>query len=204
MQNIKKYFDIKNISSCNGYFVTATDTNIGKTYCSSILIKALNADYFKPIQAGDADKGGDTALAKKLSGLPDSHFFEPIYNLKHPLSPHEAAEKEGIIIDINRIKLPISQRPIIVEGAGGVLVPINNDYFMIDVIKKLNLPVILIVRSTLGTLNHSLLTIQALKLQNIPIAGIIMSGIKMPNNLASLKKFSNIDIILESEWYISD
>jgi dethiobiotin synthase len=183
-----------------GFFVTATDTNVGKTYCSALLMQTLNASYFKPIQAGDLDTGGDTALVKKLSKMSENYFFDPVYNLIYPLSPHEAAEKQGLKIDIKNVNIPKHDKMIIVEGAGGVLVPINDTHFMIDIIEKFALPVILIVRSELGTLNHSLLTIQALKNRHIPIKAIIMNGRFMPNNALSLQKFSGIEALFCNVW----
>jgi malonyl-CoA O-methyltransferase len=200
MQTLKEFCNQHNMASSKGFFVTATDTNIGKSYCSALLMQVLNAHYFKPIQAGDLDIGGDTALVQKLSKMPDDYFFKPIYNLKYPLSPHEAAQKQGITIDIQTISLPICTSPIIVEGAGGVLVPLNDTDFMIDLIDKFALPVILVVRTALGTLNHSLLTIQALKARNIPIKAIIMNGDYMPNNYKSLKQFSGIDAVFCNQW----
>ena len=200
MQTLKEFCNQHNMTSSKGFFVTATDTNIGKSYCSALLMQALNAHYFKPIQAGDLEIGGDTALVQKLSKLPSNRFFKPIYNLKYPLSPHEAAEKQGITINMDTINLPYCKKPIIVEGAGGVLVPLNDTDFMIDLIDKFALPVILIVRSVLGTLNHTLLTIQALKARNITIKAIIMNGDYMPNNYESIKKFSNINAIFYNPW----
>ncbi len=201
VQKIKNQFGFKNNQQKKGYFITATDTNVGKSYCSALFMQAFDAYYFKPIQAGDLETGGDTGLVQKLSGLPQHHFLKPIYNLKYPRSPHEAMMLEGIEIDMNKITLPLCDKPLIVEGAGGVMTPLNDKDFMIDVIKKFNLPVIIIVRSELGTLNHSLLTIQALRAYNIHIAGIIMNGQSMPNNLKSLQQFSGVDIILENIWH---
>jgi malonyl-CoA O-methyltransferase len=200
LKNIKTQFGFKNTGQRHGYFVTATDTNVGKSYCSALLMQALGACYFKPIQAGDLATGGDTALVQKLSGMPQESFFKPIYNLEYPLSPHEAAARQGIEIDMKAINLPICDKPIIVEGAGGILVPLNDTHFMIDVMVKFALPIIVVVRSELGTLNHSLLTIQALQARNLFIAGIIMNGKLMPNNVSSLKKFSKIDTIFINEW----
>jgi dethiobiotin synthase len=200
IQTIKDQFGFNPTSQRQGYFVTATDTNIGKSYCSALLMQALNAYYFKPIQAGDLETGGDTGLVQRLSGMPKEHFLKPIYNLNDSLSPHEAAARQGITIDLDLITLPICDKPIIVEGAGGVFVPLNDNHFMIDAMVKFALPVIIVVRSELGTLNHSLLTIQALQARNLLIAGIIMNGKLMPNNVASLKKFSKIETILSNQW----
>lgn len=202
MQNIIAHLNnVLQTTPHHGFFITGTDTNIGKTYCAAYIVKALRALYIKPIQAGDLEKGGDTAFVKAYSGLDHTYFLDPIYALKHPLSPHEAAEKEHKSIILEDINMPKEHiKPLIVEGAGGVMVPINDDFFMIDLIKKFNLPVILVVRSQLGTLNHSLLTINALKSYHIPITALIMSGPRMTNNYQSLKKFTGIDTIFYNEW----
>jgi dethiobiotin synthase len=180
-----------------GYFVTATDTNVGKTYCSAIVQKALDAVYFKPIQAGDIESGGDTRAVQKINSMPDEMYIQPIYNLKYPLSPHHSAFKENIEIDIHNIKLPETNYPLVVEGAGGVLVPINKSYFMIDVIKKFNLPVILVVRTSLGTLNHTLLTLEALRKREISIEAILFNGEDNPDNYQTLVELSGVTHIIK-------
>lgn len=200
VQNIRDFIKLSPDILKKGVFVTATDTNIGKSYISAHMLKALEGVYFKPIQAGDLEIGGDTALVKRISGMSEDHFLQPIYNLELPLSPHEAAQKQNITIDLNKITFSIQDKPLIIEGAGGIMVPINDQFFMMDVIKKSALPVVLVVRSQLGTLNHSLMTLQILKSHDIPIAAIIMNGPIMENNLKSLKQFSGIDAIFTSEW----
>ncbi len=172
-----------------GYFVTATDTNVGKTYCAALIQKALNALYFKPIQCGDLDIGGDTEWVKKHSDMKDTDFLDPIYEFQASKSPNQAASDANRSINIDLLKLPETKRKIIVEGAGGVLVPLNDSFMMIDLIKKLGLPVILVVRSELGTLNHSFLTLEALKNRNIPVDLLIINGQRNVDNYKTIQSF---------------
>lgn len=157
------------------YFVTGIDTDIGKTISAAILVEALQADYWKPVQAGALDYS-DTMAVQGLISNSKSHFFEESYRLNTPASPHYAAEIDGIELDFDRFELPKTNNNLIVEGAGGLFVPLNSQYLIIDLIQKLNLPVILISKSYLGSINHTLLSIDALQKRNIPIAGIIFNG----------------------------
>ena len=159
-------------------FVTGIDTGIGKTVASAIIKEALKADYWKPIQCGDLDKS-DTIQIKNLSG-PQGQFFKEAFSLKHPLSPHQAAEKEGLNISLSDFSLPQSKNWIVVEGAGGVLVPLNNENTILDLIERLKIPVIVVTKNYLGSLNHTLLTISALASRNIPIIGLIFNGKENP------------------------
>lgn len=182
------------------YFITGTDTNIGKTFIASLLTYKLKAHYFKPIQAGDLDVGGDTASVKNMTQLPDSYFHNPIYNLKHPLSPHEAAKRENIHIDSQKIFdyiQKIDHKHIIIEGAGGLMVPINENEYIIDLIKKIGFEVILVTKSTLGTINHTLLSITALERYNIPIKGIIINGEPHPHNRQAIEQYGKYPILGE-------
>jgi dethiobiotin synthetase len=146
-------------------FITGTDTGVGKTTVARYLCNLWKADYFKPIQTG---------LEKDSDQMPEQTFIHPeAYHFKAPLSPHAAAEKEGKEIDLQKIQIPQSDR-LIVEGAGGVLVPLNKTHLMIDLIKHLGLPVIIVSRNQLGTINHTLLTLQAL--QDLPVLGVVLSG----------------------------
>jgi len=182
------------------YFITGTDTNIGKTFIASLLTYKLKAHYFKPIQAGDLESGGDTAFVKSMTQLPDQNFSDPIYALKNPLSPHEAAKRENIHIECRNILdhiQTISDRPLIIEGAGGVMVPINRNEYIIDLIKKINFPIILVARSSLGTINHTLLSITTLEHYNIPIKGIILNGDLHPHNKRAIEEYSDHTILGE-------
>jgi dethiobiotin synthetase len=157
------------------YFVTGIDTNAGKTVASAILTEALLADYWKPIQAGDLDQA-DYLTVKQLITNTQSVIHQPAIKLSRPMSPHIAAAKDGINIALTDFTLPATDKPLIVEGAGGVLAPINNQEFVIDLIKALGLEVILVSRHYLGSINHTLLTARALQACNIPVKGIIFNG----------------------------
>jgi dethiobiotin synthetase len=153
------------------YFVTSIHTDSGKTLVSAILCKALNAGYWKPIQAG-YPKDTDT-----VSFLLKDHVttYPEAYVLATPASPHAASKIDNVTIELNKINLPVSDN-IIVEGAGGCLVPLNNNDFVIDIAIKLNLPVIVVSNLYLGSINHTLLTIEALKNRKVELKGIIFNG----------------------------
>lgn len=144
-----------------GVFVTGIDTGVGKTVVSAILAQALGADYWKPIQAG-TEQPTDRQEIQRLTS--NSVFCHPeVYRLKAPMSPHAAADLESIAIDLDRIRLPQSDRPIVVEGAGGLMVPLNRRHTMMDLIDRLKLPVVVAARHYLGSINHTLLTLRLLK-----------------------------------------
>jgi len=157
-------------------FVTGTGTGIGKTYVSAILTQAMYGDYWKPVQAGIAD-GTDSLQVASLLSNDRSVVHEEVYRLKLPASPHIAAREEGIGIDCTRIKnnMPKTERPLVVEGAGGLMVPLNENEFVADLIIELGLPVILVSRNMLGSINHSLLTAAACKQRGIPVIGWIFN-----------------------------
>lgn len=159
------------------YFVTGIGTEIGKTISSAVLVEKLNADYWKPIQAGDLDNS-DSIKVQNLISNSISIFHQESYRLTQPFSPHYAAELDGIEIDLKKITIPETENNLIIEGAGGLMVPINQKDLMIDLIQKLGIEVILISKNYLGSINHTLLSIEALKNRNIPITGIIFNGIK--------------------------
>ncbi len=154
------------------FFICGTDTNVGKTFISAWICCHTGFSYFKPIQTGTQD-GSDTDTVKKLAR---GHVYPEIYRYQTPVSPHLAAYIEGYVIHIDKIQLPSYQR-LIIEGAGGVLVPLNSQDLMIDLIQRLHVPVIVVARTALGTINHTLLTLQALYSRSIPVAGVIMNGI---------------------------
>ncbi len=157
------------------FFVTGIDTDIGKTIISAILVEALKADYWKPVQAGNTEDS-DSKTVQNLISNNKSHFFEETYKLRTPASPHYAAELDGKEIDFGAFSLPESTNNLIVEGAGGLFVPLNKDYLIIDLIQKLNLPVILVIKHYLGSINHSLSSIFALQQRNIKVHGLIFNG----------------------------
>ncbi|MGE4321875.1 MAG: dethiobiotin synthase [Sphingobium sp.] len=155
--------------------VTGTDTGIGKTVFAAGLAGALDAYYWKPIQAG-LDPEGDTQAATRLSGLPAAHILPEAYRLTTPASPHLAARVDGVDIRLDRLALPKVDGPLVVEGAGGVLVPVTEKLLMADLFAHWGRPVILCARTGLGTINHSLLSIEALRARGVAIAGIVFIG----------------------------
>ena len=157
-----------------GFFVTGIGTDIGKTVVSAILVEALKADYWKPIQAGNLDFTDSDFIKEYTINHQDIHVEE--YLFSEPVSPHLAAELDFNTIDTHHIKLPKSNNYFIVEGAGGLMVPLTENYLIKDLIKKIQLPVIVVSMSYLGSINHTLLTIEVLKQNNIPIAGIIFNN----------------------------
>lgn len=157
------------------FFITGTDTDVGKTVFSAILVEALNADYWKPIQCGSlADS--DTKKVEELVSNSKSHFHQEGLRLKAPRSPHFAAKLEAKSIELKDFSLPDSLRSIVVEGAGGVLVPINDKNYVIDLAKSLNLKTILVTKSYLGSYNHTLCAIEALESRGLPLWGIVFNG----------------------------
>lgn len=158
----------------SAFVVTGTDTGIGKTIFSAALTGALQAHYWKPVQAG-LDDGADRDQVAQLSGVPTSHILPEAYRLTTPCSPHRAAELDGVTIDLAQLALP-DVRPLVIEGAGGALVPVTRSTTYADVFAMWNLPVIIVARTTLGTINHSLLTIEALRARNVPIHGVAFVG----------------------------
>ena len=173
-------------------FITGTDTNVGKTLISSWIALHTGFSYFKPIQTG-LNEGSDSLEVHKLS---KAKTYLEVYAYKEPLSPHLAAKIENDMIDIEKIVLPEVSN-LIIEGAGGVLVPINDSYLMIDLIKKLDAPVILIAPTTLGTINHTLLSLEALKSRNIMVLGVIMNGKQNPQNSNAIEFYGCTSVLAE-------
>ncbi len=176
--------------------VCGTDTDVGKTIISSLLVQGLNAIYWKPIQSGMED-GGDTHKLHEILTLPQKRYLPEKYKFKAAVSPHWAAEQENTVIDPQQIRLPNTKQHLIIEMAGGVMVPLNRNYLQIDLLKEWKLPIILVARSGLGTLNHTLLTLEALKTRSIPTLGIILNGELHKDNPKTLEQFSGIPIIAQ-------
>lgn len=157
-------------------FVTGIGTDVGKTVVSAILVEALKADYWKPVQTG-AFFSSDSDTVRKLISNSVSVIHPESYSLKDPKSPHEAAANENVTIDPANIILPASSnKALVIEGAGGVMVPMNDSYFIIDLIKKFDAEAVVVTQNYLGSINHSLLTIDALKQRGIKIAGVVFNG----------------------------
>ncbi len=157
------------------YFVTGIGTDVGKTIVSAILTEKLNADYWKPVQAGDLENS-DLIKVENLIGNSRSVFHPEAYRLSHPLSPHLSAKLDGTEIELKKIQKPTTTNSLIIEGAGGLMVPLNSTELILDLIKYLDVPVIIVSQNYLGSINHTLLTVNTLKHHNINIKGIIFSG----------------------------
>jgi dethiobiotin synthetase len=155
--------------------VTGTDTGVGKTVFAAALVGALGGTYWKPVQAG-LDEETDSALVARLSGLPEDRILPEAYRLSAPCSPHRAAEIDGVAIDQAQLTPPASQFPLVIEGAGGVLVPLTRDLLFADIFARWVLPVVIVARTSLGTINHSLLSIEALRTRGVAIKGIAFVG----------------------------
>ena len=155
-------------------FITGISTDVGKTIVSAIITEALEADYWKPVQAGDLDHSDSHKIQNYISNV-KSVIHENSYKLNTPASPHLAAELDGITIDLKNIIEPKTNNHLIIEGAGGVLVPLNNSDFVIDMVQP-DYKIIIVSRHYLGSINHTLLTIEAIKNRGLTIAGIIFNG----------------------------
>lgn len=161
--------------STRSIVVTGTDTDVGKTVFAAGLAGALGSSYWKPVQAG-LEGATDTARVAALSGLPSAKLLPEAYRLRTPCSPHRAAELDGIEIDTDRLTPRPIEGLLVIEGAGGVLVPVTRDTLFADLFARWGLPVVLVARTGLGTINHSLLSIEALNARAVPLLGIVFIG----------------------------
>ena len=176
-------------------FITGIGTDIGKTIVSSIIVEALKADYWKPIQSGDLSFT-DTMQVQSLITNTTSVFHQESYKFVNPLSPHAAAALEDTRIDLERIKSPETTNNLIIEGVGGLLVPLNDKHFIIDLITHLDAEVILVSRNYLGSINHTLLTYEALKQRNIKIKGLIFNGNENLATENSIINYTKLPVLL--------
>ncbi len=178
------------------FIICGTDTDIGKTLISSFFVRGLNSFYWKPIQSG-IDSEIDSQTVARLAKASKAKIIKEAYIFREPVSPHWAAEIDQKVINFQLLNLPNVDGSLIVETAGGLMVPITRNYLQIDQIKKWDIPVILVCRSRLGTLNHTLLSIEALKKRNIQILGLVINGNKHLDNPKTLTEFTNLPIIAE-------
>ncbi|MBW4530587.1 MAG: dethiobiotin synthase [Aphanothece saxicola GSE-SYN-MK-01-06B] len=176
--------------------VCGTDTDVGKTVVSALLVQGLGAHYWKPVQSG-LEGGGDTGRVQQLLGLPPERVWPEAYRLTAPVSPHWAAERDGLSIDPARLALPAWDGPLVVETAGGLLVPLRRNWLQIDQIALWGLPVLLVARSGLGTLNHTLLSLEALKRRSIPVLGLVLNGDPHPDNPLTLAALGGVPVLAE-------
>jgi dethiobiotin synthetase len=183
-----------------GFFVTGTDTDVGKTLVSAWLLTHLDACYWKPVQAG-AEPETDAVTVHRLAEVSGDRILPEAYVLPKAIAPHEAARRAGISIDMAKLEAPpASDRLLVVEGAGGVLVPLTDKAYVIDLAAQLHLPVLLVARSTLGTINHTLLSIEALRRRGLPLAGVVINGPETPHNRAAIERYGEVNVIAEIPW----
>jgi dethiobiotin synthetase len=176
--------------------VCGTDTDVGKTVVSALLVEGLGARYWKPVQSG-IEGGGDRDRLQALLALPPERIVPESYRLAAPVSPHWAAEREGLAIDPERLALPTGDGPLVVETAGGVLVPLRRDWLQIEQLQRWNLPVVLVARSGLGTLNHTLLTLEALRRRQLTVLGLVLNGPPHPDNPRTLAELGAVPVLAE-------
>lgn len=177
-------------------FVSGIGTDVGKTVASAILVEALQADYWKPVQAGSLDFT-DTDFVKSLVSNMVSKFHKEQCALQTASSPHYAAQQDGVSIELNAFQLPYTNNRLLIEGAGGLMVPLNEKHTVIDFVKHFNLPVFLVANHYLGSINHTLLSIAALQQYHIPLSGIIFNGISYLDNATIIQHLSKVDCVLE-------
>lgn len=178
------------------FFVTGTDTGIGKTTVSALLCAALDARYWKPIQTGSRE-GTDRRTVMRIAGLPAARTFPEAYCFAPPVSPHLAAVRAGVRIDLRSIRMPKLSHgeSLIVEGAGGALVPINESQLMTDLMRRLGVPVLLVSRTTLGTINHTLLSLAALRAARLRVRGVIFVGRANRANHRAIEHYGRVAVL---------
>lgn len=180
----------------NRFFITGTDTGVGKTAVSALLCAALDAFYWKPIQTGTRD-GTDRKAVMDFAGISLNRTIPESYRFSPPVSPHLAAERARARIQLEKIEMPTiaAREGLIVEGAGGVLVPINDHQLMIDLMRRLKLPVLLVCRTSLGTINHTLLSLAALRAAKLVIRGVVMVGKQNRDNRDAIERYGKTQVV---------
>lgn len=181
-----------NLISMNSYFITGIGTDVGKTVAAAIVTKALNADYWKPIQSGltETDRGTLQNLLPNFKGT----FHSESYRLKTPMSPHKAAEIDGVVIKLEKIVRPKTNNNLVVEGAGGLLVPINNKNTIADLIAPSD-KIILVSSGYLGSINHTLLSVELLKSRGLKCAGIIYNHVNLDGTIEVIENMTGVPTI---------
>jgi dethiobiotin synthetase len=175
------------------YFITGIGTDVGKTIVSAILTEALNADYWKPIQAG-ALENSDTKKVEKLISNSKTKFHPSAFALTAPMSPHAAAEIDGLTIRLSQIKRPETKNSLIIEGAGGLLVPLNDKDTIVDIIQPTD-KVVVVSQHYLGSINHTLLTIELLRQRKLNVFGIIFNGTENPTTEKIIESMTGLPIL---------
>ncbi len=174
--------------------ICGTDTDVGKTIVSSFFVQGLKGIYWKPIQSG-TEEGTDTKTVCNLLNLEPNRYISERYKFKAPVSPHWAAEQESGFIEPSNLKLPDLDELLIIETAGGLMVPLNRDWLQIDQLKVWGAPIILVARTGLGTLNHTLLSLEALRHRNLVVLGIVLNGPPHNDNPKTLEQFGDTKIL---------
>jgi len=176
----------------NSYFITGIGTDVGKTVAAAIVTKALNADYWKPIQSGltETDRGTLQDLLPNNKGM----FHPESYRLKTPMSPHKAAEIDGVAVELDKIKRPETIKNLVIEGAGGLLVPINGEHTIADLIEPTD-KIILVSSGYLGSINHTLLSIELLKSRGFQCSGIIYNHVNLDGTIEVIEKMTGVTTI---------
>lgn len=177
-------------------FITGTDTGVGKTLVSALLCAALDGFYWKPIQTG-ATEDSDRRMVMELAELDAERTLRECYVFNPPVSPHLAAEWAGTTIDLGTICRPAGRLagPLIVEGAGGVMVPVNDTEFMLDLMRRLGLPIVVVARSALGTINHSLMTLGVLQQAGLTVKGVVVVGTPNRDNEHAIERYGCVPIL---------
>lgn len=182
----------------SAFVVTGTDTDVGKTVFAAALAGRLDGWYWKPVQAG-LEGGTDAGRVAALSSLARERILPEAYRLTTPCSPHRAAEIDGVIIEPERLALP-EQRPLVVEGAGGALVPLGGELLYADMFARWGLPAIVVARTSLGTINHSLLTVEALRSRGVPIHGVAFIGDPVEDSEATICRIGKVRRLGRLPW----
>ena len=180
-------------------WVAGTDTNVGKTVVAAALVKHLNASYWKPVQTG-ADTDDDTDTVRRLTGIDSGKFLPNSMRFKAPLSPNQAAELERVSIAMRDIKVPEHRGRLVMEGAGGLLVPLNHHRTMLDLMRYYTAAVVLVARTGLGTLNHTFLSLHLLREMRLPIQGVVLVGDPHPMNTRDIQEIGKVRILAEIPW----
>ena len=176
------------------YFITGIGTGIGKTIVSAILTEKLKADYWKPIQSGDLDIS-DSLHVRQLISNEQTIIHAEKYRLSQPLSPHLSARIDGVEIKTAELEIPKTDNRLVIEGAGGLMVPLNNKELILDLLKKLNVEVIVVTQNYLGSINHTLLTLEVLKTHQIPVKGLIFNGKPNAETEAYIMNYSTLPLL---------
>jgi dethiobiotin synthetase len=180
----------------NGFFVTGTDTGVGKTVLSALLVAALDGMYWKPVQTG-AIEGTDRNSVRLWAACPEERLLPERYCFDPPVSPHLAAREAGVRIALDTFEFPAPQgdRPCIVEGAGGAMAPLNEHDLMLDLMRRLGLPVVVAARTSLGTINHTLMTLAALRTAHLDVRGVVLIGAENIENRRAIEHYGRVRVI---------